>query len=344
MVPRIGYVQISLRIESDAPGIVELGRSRAKSSQARQGPAFGIENLDAAVSVLANENIARAIHFYVVGKAHFTAPGSGAAECFQEPAVRRELLDPVIAGIGHEQVSFAIERQTFGPAELAWSISQPAPVRKKFRAGGIELLHPLGFAKLTDENIALPVHHGIAWHVEAAGFDACPAPFAQQLAIGREMIHAIVMRLDDDDVAVPIDGHAFRFTEIRLCHLPEPQKFSVGIEFLNARRHVHDIEIVVAIHGHRTRFGKAAETDPFAADDFDTAEETIFELRRRSVGTAGDAQNSNKDEDGMSEHVHGSAFDVHSVIFPFSIFTILVAIVSASSSTCVTINVVVPAA
>ena len=111
------------------------------------------------------------------------------------------------------------------------------------------------------------------------------------------MIHAIVVRLDDHDVAVLVDAHAFRVPESGLRHLPEQNELSAWIELLHARRHIHGVEIVVAIDHDSARLGEPADANTFAANDLDAAEKAALELGRRGRGvTASQREYGHKDE------------------------------------------------
>ena len=76
------------------------------------------------------------------------------------------------------------------------------------------------------------------------------------------MIHALIVRFNHYNVALPIAAHAFGFAQIGLGHLPGKHKNALGREFLHAASHIHNEKIVVCVYGHGTRLVELSHTDP----------------------------------------------------------------------------------
>ena len=138
-------------------------------------------------------------------------PGPFRAELPNEGAAFAELLDAVVARVGHEHVSVGSDGDPVGPLELAVARAFGAKLAEVF-AFFVELLHavvvpvdypyvsvgdgdPLGFAEL-------------------ARFGAGGAHRFQEVAFGVEHLQTSGVGVRDPDVAVRIERDAFRRFEL----------------------------------------------------------------------------------------------------------------------------------
>src|ERR1035437_6017008 len=78
-----------------------------------------------------------------------------------------------------------------------------------------EALHSVEHAVFTHKHIALRIHRHRARQSELAGISAAFAPLSEQYATRREDVHALIVRLQNDDVAVAVAAHALGFAEGR---------------------------------------------------------------------------------------------------------------------------------
>jgi hypothetical protein len=112
---------------------------------------------------------------------------------------------------------------------------------------------------------------------ELAGVGALHAPLPHEFAVGREVVHPHVVRLDDDDVSLVVEAHALGFAQVDLRQLPLEQETPVGTELLDAARDVGDVEVVVAVAGEGARLVELARRDPARTDDLHRREQLRIE-------------------------------------------------------------------
>ena len=153
-----------------------------------------------------------------------------------------------------------------------------------------ETLHSLGRAVFADQDFIPRVHGHRAGQHELAGVGSAPAPLSHQLACRREMVYTLIMRLDNDNIALAVAAQAFGFAQVGLRHLPGEQEHAVGGEFLHPARHIHNVEIVLQVHRHRARLVELTQADTSGANDLRAAEKPARDGRfvagraRRAAG------------------------------------------------------------
>ena len=67
------------------------------------------------------------------------------------------------------------------------------------------------------------------------------------------MIHALVVRLNHQDVPVSVQAHALGLAQVGLGHLPLLDKPAVRGELLDSSGDVGHVEVAGAVHGHAAR-------------------------------------------------------------------------------------------
>src|SRR5262245_32400109 len=100
MVLRIGYIKVARGIEGDAPGITELARFSAGSTDDLNRAIVGIKYLNATVSEFADILATGAVDANIIRIAQFAQAGASFSIHAKEFALTREDLDAMIAGIG----------------------------------------------------------------------------------------------------------------------------------------------------------------------------------------------------------------------------------------------------
>ena len=76
------------------------------------------------------------------------------------------------------------------------------------------------------------------------------------------------MRVGDEQIAVAIEIQSRRAAVIVSRRLPLVEIIAVGVEHLNAGRHIDDVKAVARIDGDRPRLAEAAFRDSGASPDF----------------------------------------------------------------------------
>src|SRR5206468_12834151 len=159
----------------------------------------------------------------------------------QRLAVRVELLDAVVPGVGDPHVALAVERQTDLLAELA-GLRALAAEHALERSVRREDLHAL-VARIGDVDLTSSVDGNRARTPEPAGIagDAAlgvaeSAPLPQERALGIEALDAVVPGVGDVDVTAGSHGDAPRLVELPVAGAggaPARREAAIGIE----RRH-----------------------------------------------------------------------------------------------------------
>src|SRR5687767_41662 len=104
MIPRIRHEQAPLRIQRDAPRVVELAGTGTQATDAFERLAGRVENLDTTVAVFADDHMAFLIDLHIVREAEFAGGRTGLAECREEFPVGSESLDTMVARVGYQHV------------------------------------------------------------------------------------------------------------------------------------------------------------------------------------------------------------------------------------------------
>src|ERR1044071_5587597 len=100
MITGISDVEVSVRIQCDAPGIAELAGRAAGPAQNFHRSILGVEDLNAAVAEFAHVLIPGSINAHVIRVTHFAAILTRLAITAQPFSVRPEDLHAMIARIG----------------------------------------------------------------------------------------------------------------------------------------------------------------------------------------------------------------------------------------------------
>src|SRR5271166_2062489 len=120
MILRIGYIEISCRIQGQAPRIAELAGLGPRTADDLQRHILGIEDLDAAVAEFAHILAAFAVHADIVGIAQLAHAIARLAVRPDESPVTREDLDAVIAGIRHINPVLGVDAKSLRSIKLPW--------------------------------------------------------------------------------------------------------------------------------------------------------------------------------------------------------------------------------
>ena len=142
-----------------------------------------------------------------------------------------------------------------------------------------KLLHAIHQSVFADDHVILCIHCDGARQCQFTGIRALHAPLCYKPAVRSEVIHPLIMRLEHDDVAIPIAAHAFGFSEISLRHLPGEEKSSLWRKFLHAAGHIDDEKIVLGIERQRTWLVELTRARAARADDFDAGEDGAAQQR-----------------------------------------------------------------
>src|SRR5437867_3128158 len=121
MILRIGYIEISHRIQRHAPGVAEPPWLRARPADDFNRLIVQIKNLDPAVAKLAHILPPRRIHGYVVRITQLPVGGTRFAVSPNELASAVKNLNAMITRIRHVHPLLRIHTQAFGPIEFTWS-------------------------------------------------------------------------------------------------------------------------------------------------------------------------------------------------------------------------------
>ena len=175
------------------------------------------------------------------------------------------------------QQAVGVELQVLRPEELAGVVAVAAPLRDEL-AVGRQLLDAVPFAVLGDVVVGGGVADDVGHEAELAGalaHRAAERGVREQLAGRRVGEDSVVVRVGDHQVAVDrADRQAGWPAGLLFGRLPTADEVAVGVEHLDAGRHVDDVELVLLVDRDRARFAELA----FAAA------EASPHLLRRTIG------------------------------------------------------------
>src|SRR5262245_47244295 len=200
MIQRVGNVEIAVRIQCDRPWITELPRQSAGPADDLERPILRVKYLDPAVAKFAHVLRAGLVDADVVGITQLAQTASWFAKTPYQGAIARKDLDPMVARVCDMDQVLSIGKKAFRPVELARRISQLSNTPQALLALRIELLNSFSKAVFADEDFIMRIHANGAWKRELPRIGAVRAPLKQKLAFGREMVDALVMRLDHKNV------------------------------------------------------------------------------------------------------------------------------------------------
>src|SRR6266849_1392527 len=119
IVAPVGDVDITVLIDSDRGGSIELTIATAGATELHHEVALRAELLNPVVAPVGNVHIVIGVYLYAPGEVELAIAAAKAAPLGQEPAVLGELLDAVIGPVHHEQVVLAVEGDPRRPVDLA---------------------------------------------------------------------------------------------------------------------------------------------------------------------------------------------------------------------------------
>jgi hypothetical protein len=220
MILRVGHIKISMGVQSDAPWVAKLAGGAPCLSNYLQRPIVCIKNLNATVAKLTHKLSPFGVHNNVVGIAQVTGAGSRFAVEPLEFSTGREYLNAVIAGICNIDPVVCIHSYSLGAIELARGNSGGAPRIEAFPSVSRKLLHAVDQGVFAHEHASLCIHSDGTGQREFSNIRPMDTPPRHESALGREMVYALVMGFEDDDVSVAIATHPLGFAEVGLRHLP----------------------------------------------------------------------------------------------------------------------------
>ena len=214
----------------------------------------------------------------------------------------------MIAGIGDVYAIGSVRAYALGAIEFTGSKAGSAPGREDFLAEGGELLDAIHKRVFADNQVTLCIDGHGARQRQFPGVRASGSPSRGQPALGREMIHALVVRFDDDNIARGVPAHALWFAEISLWHLPRKKESPIRTELLHAARHVHNKQVIVAVQRQRARLIELPGAGAPHADDFNGGKDgavaqaglRFMAQRRRTPGQEDQNESQARTTDGRA--------------------------------------------
>ena len=283
----VGDVEIAVRIERDGPWVIHLAGFGASAAEHFNTATSGIENLDTAVTEFADETISFSIDAHIVWVAHFAWSGTGTTEGGKEFAVGGENLDAVIAGVSDVEAIVGTDAEALGAIQFAIGGAGGSEGLNEIGAVMRETLDAFNEAVFADVDVTVGIDGDGARELKPGNVGAVLTPLREELAVMIEMIHAGIMGLDDDDVAIAVLDHAFGFANVGLGHLPRKEVLAGGRKFLDATGEINDVEVVIAIEGDGSRLIELTCACAARTDDFDRGEKLAADshcmLRRLSA-------------------------------------------------------------
>src|SRR5947207_11329680 len=125
----------------------------------------------------------------------------------------------MIARIGYVDAILRIHADAVGPSKFARAVPRMADGTQE-SAAELESLNPFHDFIFANEDFVVRIDSHRARQNELARIRSAASPLREELSVWREFVHALVMRLYHEDVALGIVAHAFGFAEVRLRHLP----------------------------------------------------------------------------------------------------------------------------
>src|SRR6185436_14134045 len=119
MIARIGNIQVAVRVQRDAPRVVELPRVASRTAEDLDRPLICIKNLDSIAAEFADIFVSRPINSHIVGVAEFPDSVPGPAMSPKPFAITIKNLDSMVAGIGHKKPIVGAEPKALRTIELA---------------------------------------------------------------------------------------------------------------------------------------------------------------------------------------------------------------------------------
>ena len=117
-----------------------------------------------------------------------------------------------------------VEAQALRAIKLAVARPFAANDSQQLLAVRGKFLDALGWPIFAHENFAPRINRYRARQRQFSGISPMNAPLANQLTLGREMIHSRIVRFNDYDITLGIAAHSFWFALVRLRHLPESEE------------------------------------------------------------------------------------------------------------------------
>src|SRR5262249_13917737 len=118
IVAPVGDVDITVLIDSDLAGSIELAIATAGAPELHQEVSLRAELLNPVVAPVGNVHIILGVYLNAPGEVDLAIPAAKAAPLGQDLALLGELLDAVIGTVHHKQVVLAVEGDPRRPVEL----------------------------------------------------------------------------------------------------------------------------------------------------------------------------------------------------------------------------------
>src|SRR5688572_28903660 len=115
-----------------------------------------------------------------------------------------------------------------------------------------ETLDAFNESILADVDVAAGINRDRARKLELGNVGPVFSPLREEFSLGIKVIHAGIMRLDHNDVAIAILDHALWFALVGVRHLPGEKIFSVRRKFLDAASEINNVEIIIAVDSNGT--------------------------------------------------------------------------------------------
>ena len=179
-------------------------------------------------------------------------------------------LDPMVARVGHPQESLFVDGQRLRAAELQGCISVLSHSVDEFSVGRV-LEDTVVFTVFAQVDCSVRSACKVGNPAELAWLGSVDSPDRSRfdkLPVGGIKEKLKVVGIDHDErVGFRVEGHSGGFAVGPLGGFPAAQELSVGIEGLDARGFVDDVEFVVGADGQRSGFLESSVGQSALADD-----------------------------------------------------------------------------
>ena len=179
-------------------------------------------------------------------------------------------LDPMVARVSHPEQTLFVDGQRLGAAELQGCISVLSHSVDEFSVGRV-LVDTVVFTVFAQVDCSVRSASKVGNPAELAwlgSIDATDRSRFDKLSVGGIKEELKVVGIDHDEcVGFRVEGHSGGFAVGPLGGFPSAQELSVGIEGLDARGFVDDVEFVVGADGQRSGFLESSVGQSALADD-----------------------------------------------------------------------------
>src|SRR2546429_9654942 len=110
----------------------------------------------------------------------------------------------MMARISYVEPLLRVYSQTLRAIELAVRGAAASKDANQFLSFCCELLHAFGQTVFAHENVTVRIHDDRTWKRQLARVRDMCAPLRDQFAVRREVVDPRIMRLEHDDVSLPV--------------------------------------------------------------------------------------------------------------------------------------------